>query len=89
MADWVAFRPHAISNSSERLSLCPQCDHLSDSILLGLMRDELAIVTATEAEGDFPSKIATPGLLIRLHLANALADAVALGLGKGGGDRQE
>jgi hypothetical protein len=30
-----------------------------------------------------------PSLLIGLDLANALADSVALGLGEGGGDRQE
>ena len=53
------------------------------------MRDERAAITQPVAELDRASEKAPPGLLIRLHLRNALADAVALGLGEGSGDRQE
>jgi hypothetical protein len=58
-------------------------------LLLGLIRDELAIIATPESEGNLPAEIPPPGLLVRLHLPNSLADAVALGLGEGGGDRQE
>jgi hypothetical protein len=49
------------------------------------MRDELAIVAQPVAEVDRSAEIAAAGLLIGLYLANAVADAVALGLGEGGG----
>ena len=53
------------------------------------MQDEFAAIAASEPEGDFPAEISAARLLIRLHLANAFADAVALSLSEGGGDRQE
>jgi len=52
--------------------------------LLGLMRDEFAIVAAPEPEGNLPAKIPAPGLLIGLHLPDTLADSVALCLGECG-----
>ena len=66
----------------ERPSLRPQCDHFANCLLLGLVRDELAIVAAPEPEGN--PKIPPTGLLIGLHLPDTLADAVALGLGECG-----
>jgi hypothetical protein len=57
--------------------------------LLRLTRDELAALGATEPEGDFPAEIPVPRFLVRLHLPDAFADAVSLGFGEGGGNRQE
>jgi hypothetical protein len=39
--------------------------------------------------GTFPPKIPAPRLLISLHLSDTFANAVAFGLGEGGGDREE
>ena len=89
MADLMAFRLHGLGDGPQRLSLSPQRDHFADRLLLGLMRDELAVVAAPEPERDLAAEISAARLLVGLHLSNALADAVALGLGEGGGDRQE
>src|SRR5208282_1530246 len=40
-------------------------------------------------EGEVAAEVTCAGLLIGLHLPDALADAVALGLSVGGGGRQE
>jgi hypothetical protein len=69
--------------------LCPHGDHFADRLLLGLVRDKLAGVAATEPEGNLAAKIPAPRPLVGLHLADALADTIALSLGKGGGDRQD
>jgi len=53
------------------------------------MRNELAVVAASEAKRNFAPEVAAPCLLVSLYLGNSLADAVAFGLGEGGGDRQE
>jgi hypothetical protein len=53
------------------------------------MWDELAVVAQPVAEGDRSAEIAAAGLLVGLHLSNALADAVTLRLGKGRCDRQK
>ena len=41
---------------------------------------------ATEPERNLAAEIPAPRLLVSFHLANALADLVALGLGEGGGE---
>ena len=64
-------------------------DHFADSLLLGLMRDELAGVTPPEPERNLAAQISAAGLLVGFHLPDAFADPIALGLGEGGGDRQE
>jgi hypothetical protein len=51
--------------------------------------DQFAALAATVTERDLPTEIPAPRLLIGLHLANALANAVTFGLGKGCGDGQE
>jgi hypothetical protein len=57
--------------------------------LLGLIRDEISALAAPEAEGNLSAEIPAPRLLIRLHLPDALADAIPLRLCKGGGDGEE
>ena len=89
MADLMAFRLHRLGDGPQRLSLRPQRDHFADGLLLGLMRDQLAVVAAPEPKRDFPAEVSAARLLVGLHLPDALADAIALGLGEGGGDRQE
>jgi hypothetical protein len=41
------------------------------------------------AERNLAAKIAAARLLVGFHLADAFPDAVTLGLGEGGGDREE
>lgn len=53
---------------SERPSLRPQSDISLDCLLLGLMRDEFAIVAAPEPERNLPAEIAPAGPLVRLQL---------------------
>ena len=57
--------------------------------MLGLVRDQLAVVAAPKAEGHDAAEIAPPRPLVGLALADTLADAVALGFGKGRSDGQE
>jgi hypothetical protein len=52
-------------------------NHFADSLLLGLMRDELAIIATPASEGNLPAEIPPPGLLVRLHLPDALTDILA------------
>ena len=89
MANLMTSRLHLLGDSPQRPSLRPQRDHFADRFLLGRMRDQLPAVGATEPEWNLPAEVSATGLLIGLRLPNALADAVALGLGEGGGDRQE
>ena len=44
MAELMAFRRHRVSDGPQRLSLRPERDDLANSLLLGLMRDEIAVV---------------------------------------------
>ena len=41
---------HRITDCPERPSLSPQRDHFSDGLLLGLVRDEFAVVAASERQ---------------------------------------
>jgi hypothetical protein len=78
-----------LGDGPERFSLNPQGDNLANSLLLGLIRDEISALAAPEAEGNLSAEIPAPRLLIRLHLPDALADAIPLRLCKGGGDGEE
>ena len=89
MADLVALGRASAAMVLKRPSLSPQSHHFPDGLLLGFVRDEFAGVAAPEPKGNLPAKVSPTGLLIGFHLANALANAIALGLGEGGGDRQE
>jgi hypothetical protein len=84
----MALRSHGGSDGPQRLSLDPRRSPFSDRLLLRLMRDELAVVVGPETEGNLPAEIRAARLLVGLHLPDALADTVTLGLGEGGGDRQ-
>ena len=53
------------------------------------MRDKFAVVASPKSERNLPAEIPASGLLIGLDLSDAFTDAVALGLGEGGGDRQK
>jgi hypothetical protein len=66
--------------------LSPQRDHLLDRLLVGLVRDQLAVVAALKAERHDAAEIPATRLLVGFRLRNPLANAIALGLGKGGGD---
>src|ERR1700688_3513968 len=50
---------HRVSDGPQRLSLAPERDHFADRLLLGLMRDELAVVAAPETKRDDPAEIST------------------------------
>ena len=89
MADLVAFRSHHLCDRPQGAPLPPQPGHFPDRLLFGRDLDQLAVVASPEPKRNLPPKIPAPGLLVGLHLPNALPDAVALGLGKSGGDRQE
>jgi hypothetical protein len=89
VADVVAFGLQGLGDGPERFSLNPQGDNLANSLLLGLIRDEISALAAPETEGNLSAEIPAPRLLIRLHLPNALADAIPLRLCKGGGDGEE
>jgi hypothetical protein len=80
----MASRLHGLSDGPERLSLSAQSDHFAGRLLLGLMRNELAAVATTETEGEFPTEIPAPSLLVAFDLRNALPDTFS---GRGG-DRQ-
>jgi hypothetical protein len=71
----------------QRLSLGPQRSHFADRVLLGRMQDKFAVIATPETEGNFPAEISAARLLVGFHVANALADTVALRFCKGGGDR--
>ena len=86
---WLILRLHYIRNDPQRIPLSSQRDNFPDRILLRLVRDEPATVAAPESERQLPAEISLPCLLVRLHLPNSLADAVALGLCEGNGDGQE
>jgi hypothetical protein len=89
---WLIRCPFAATVSAialSGLSLASQRDHVGNSFLFSFMRNELAVVAASEAKRNFAPEVAAPCLLVSLYLGNSLADAVAFGLGEGGGDRQE
>ena len=58
-------------------------------LLLGLAHHEVATFAAPVAEGNRPAEIPPSGLLIRLDLADPLANAIALRLGESRRDGQE
>jgi hypothetical protein len=89
MAELMAFRRHRVSDGPQRLSLRPERDDLANSLLLGIMRDEIAVLAAPETERNLAAEIPAPRFLVGLHLSDPLPDAISLGLRKGGGDRQE
>ena len=89
MADLMTFGLHGVGNGPQRSSLPPLLDHFPNCFLLAVVRDKLALVAGTEAERDFSAEIAAARFLVGLHLPDALSDAVTLGLGECGGDRQE
>jgi hypothetical protein len=89
MAEPVALRLHRVGDGSQRLSLRPQRDHFADRLLLGFMRDELAGVAEPEPERNPSAEVSAARLLVGFRLPDALADAVALRLGKSRGDGQE
>ena len=80
---------HLAGDGPQRLSLGPQRGHLGDSLLLARVLDEIADVAASESERHDPAEVSATGFLIGFALPDALADAVALGLGERGGDRQK
>jgi hypothetical protein len=89
MTELVAFRRHGLGDGPERPPLSPQRDDFPNGFLLGVMREKLAGVAATEPERHFPAEVSPAGLLVSLHLADTLTNAVALSLGESGGDGQE
>ena len=54
MADLEALGLHRLGDGPQRLSLSPQSRHLADGRLLGLVRRELAVLTAAIARSAFP-----------------------------------
>jgi hypothetical protein len=58
-----------------------------NGLLLGCVLNKLAVVPAPETKQNHPAEILPPGLLVDLHLPDALADSITLGLGQGGGER--
>jgi len=78
-----------ISDSPQRPPLSPQSGNLPKSPLLGLVRHQLAVVSSYEAKGDVSAEKAPSGLLVGLHLGDALPDAITLGLSECRGNRQE
>ena len=89
VANPVALGPHGVGDRPQCLPLRPQALHFADRLLLALVGDELAGLADAVAERRGPAEVAPASLLVGLHLPDPLADAVALGLGEGGGDRQE
>ena len=83
----MAPRSHGGSDGPQRLSLGPKRSHFADRLLLGLVWDKLAIVAATEPERNLPAEVSAARFLIGLHLPDAFANAVTLGLGEGSGER--
>src|SRR5215213_3272076 len=89
MADPEAALGHRGSNRTKRDPLRPHRSHGADRVLLSLMLDEIAVTGDTVAERHLAPEIAPTRLLILLHVRDALPDAVALSLSKGGRDGQE
>jgi hypothetical protein len=77
VADLVALHLHFRRNGPERPPPIPQREHLADGLLLGLMRDQLAVVATPEAEGDGAAEEAPARLLVGLGLRHALPDAAS------------
>jgi hypothetical protein len=53
----MALRRHRRGDGPQRLSLRPQRDHFADRLLLGLMRDQRAVVAEPEAKRHDPAKV--------------------------------
>src|ERR1700722_10197527 len=89
VADLEAFRLHRLADGPQRVALGPQLRHLANSLLLVLMLDKLTAFAAPVAERHDAAEITPAGLLVGLHLSDALADAVALSFCECRGDGQE
>ena len=50
VTDLEAFGPHRVGDGPQRPSLSPPRDHFEDSLLLGLMRGELAALAARQSD---------------------------------------
>ena len=79
MADLIALGPYGLGDRPQRHSLRSQALHFSDRLLLAVVGDELVALATREAERHSPTEEAAAGLLVGLRLADALADAIALG----------
>ena len=66
MADLVALRLHLGRNHPQRHPPSPQSGHFSDRLLLGPMREEVAVVAQPVAKGPDPAEVPATGLLIGL-----------------------
>ena len=66
-----------------------QLGHLPNSLLLGLLVNQVAVTAQPISERHCATQVAPASLLIGLHLPDAFSDAIALSLRKGSGDRQE
>ena len=89
VADPEALRLHRLGDGPQGLSLPAQRDHFPDGLLLGRDLDQLARFAPPEPKWDLSTEIPPARFLIGFYLPDPLADAVALGLGERGGDRQK
>jgi hypothetical protein len=74
---------HVNLNRPKGLAVRPQRFDPGDDRLLFLDGDKLAIRTLCVTERYFAAEVSTSRLLVGLHLADPLLDAIALGFGKG------
>ncbi len=89
VADGEAALLHVRGHDAKRHALAPQCHHLPGGSLLLLDLDQRAIIRHPITERHLASEVSPTLALILLHVEDALADAVALGLCRGGEDREE
>jgi hypothetical protein len=74
---------------AQRRAAAAHLRHAPDRPLLLGHLNQLAGTTDAPAEGDDAAQVAPPRPLVGLHVCDALADAVALGLGHGGEDGED
>ena len=88
MAQVVAHRLHCLGDGAQALALRLQPLHHNDGLLFALTRYQVA-TDRGPSEGPSAAEEAPLRLLLSLHLAYALADAVTLCLSEGSGNGQE